>query len=74
MSWRERSFSAPIRYTPATQPAAKGLLDGHLVEPAASAVLVFHGMGQQVRFETLSDLATKEKLMPRMYMRRIGLL
>ena len=58
MSWRERSFSAPIRYTPATQPAAKGLLDGHLVEPAASAVLVFHGMGQQVRFETLSDLAS----------------
>jgi hypothetical protein len=58
MSWRDRSFSAPIRYSSATPAAAKELLAAESGEPEPSAVLVFHGMGQQVRFETLSDLAS----------------
>ena len=61
MSWRERSFAVPIQYapdTPANVSARKSLLADRPIEPAPSAVLVFHGMGQQVRFETLSDLAS----------------
>lgn len=58
MSWRDRSFAEPIRYAPETEPTSRGFLDAAAAGPLPSAILVFHGMGQQVRFETLSDLAS----------------
>jgi hypothetical protein len=72
MTWRDRSFPAPVVYDSETTTAETGVLETKgfgagaekillakiLDEPAPSAVLVFHGMGQQVRFETLSNLAS----------------
>jgi hypothetical protein len=67
MSWREQTFPRPIQYSPETPEKLKilGISETRKTfvaplpdAPAPSAVLVFHGMGQQVRFETLSDLAS----------------
>ncbi len=58
MSWRDRSFADPVRYAPEHAEETRGLLELGAAGPAPSAVLVFHGMGQQVRFQTLSDLAS----------------
>jgi hypothetical protein len=58
MTWRRNSFPVPILYSVATWPLAKVFMAAIPAQPAPSAVLVFHGMGQQVRFETLSDLAS----------------
>ena len=58
MSWRDRSFAEPVRYAPEHAEETRGLLELGAAGPTPSAVLVFHGMGQQVRFQTLSDLAS----------------
>ena len=58
MTWRDRRFPDPILYS---FDHTRDFKIAEAEEPVAatpSAVLVFHGMGQQVRFETLSDLAS----------------
>ncbi len=58
MSWRDRRFEDPICYATQDRPIAKTFAAKEDGKPVPSAVLVFHGMGQQVRFQTLSDLAS----------------
>jgi hypothetical protein len=58
MTWRDRRFSDPILYSFDQSHEFKLAATEGQAAVSPSAVLVFHGMGQQVRFETLSDLAS----------------